>query len=199
MERGDLISVVAGVAIVLVVLLVLRPSVLSPSAGESTDATATPTATPALTAVATTTATAAPVEREPFRIVYTAHPEQQPNYLLPKNLTFLGGSDLPWDDDAAVFAFLQESRGGVTESFTVPYTLWQWNCSIDASSRPEYSRLRIALVNATDGAILDGAEIRSGERVSKTVQVSQRGFYFITSCQQVGSFTCALEYPVARR
>jgi len=199
MERGDLISVAAGIGIVIVVLLVLRPSVLTEATGPDGDATAYPTSTPDPTVVPTTTTAPVPDRPpSPFRIVYTSHPEQQPNYLLPKNLTFLGGSDLPWDDGVAVFALLQESRGGVTESFTVSYPLWRWNCSIDSSSRPEHALLRVALVNATDGSILDGAEIRSGERVSKTVQYSQRGFYFITSCQQISSFTCALEYPVPR-
>lgn len=200
MERGDLISVAAGIVIVLVVLLVLRPSILTESAGSGDErVTVNTTIMPSPTTVPVVT-TASPVRdpSSPFRIVYTSHPERQPNYLLPKNLTFLGGSDLPWDDDAAVFALLQESRGGVTETFAVTYPIWRWNCSIDASSRPQYALLRVALANATDGSILDGAEIRSGEQVSKTVQYSQRDFYFITSCQHVGSFTCTLEYPVPR-
>jgi len=132
----------------------------------------------------------------PYRIFYTSNPFTHPVVTLPENMNAYGVSDIPWrGSNYVTFAFIEESHGGLTQTFTVPYEIWIMNITVVAERQPQYARFRMVLCDATTGSIIDGAEILNGGTLSRIIVVSNTGMYMIISTQYVDWFRIDLETP----
>lgn len=193
MDIRDLITVVAACAIVAVLALVVQPALNGEGFfGGISEPTPTPTPEPVLM-----TPTPEPTETEPYRIFYTPNPSQYPLIFLPDHMSTFGASDPEWHSTQIErFGFLEEARGGITQYFSVPYTLWRVNSTLDARNHPQSGLLEWVLVNAENGEIIDGGEVRQGEVVRKNIQVSNTEMYFIVRVRDAYSYTLFFERPI---
>lgn len=106
-----------------------------------------------------------------------------------------GGSDPLWKENEGIvpFAYIEEARGGITEAFHVPYTVWRLNCSVSATVRPEAAHFRMALVDLESGSIIEGAELRYPGSIIKNVERGGKDFYLIVSVNEIDSYRITLE------
>lgn len=195
MDKGDVFSILAALVIVSLVAVVFQSPVAE--AGPEVPATVTPETTPK-PSVPLPTAPPSPMPPEPprpFRISYTAQFWDRPCCHLPDNLTFYGGSDPLWKNSADIvpFAYIEERRGGITETFHVPYAVWRLNCSVSATIRPGAAHFRMALVDLESGAIVEGADLRYPGSIIKNVQRGGKDFYLIVGVDEIDSYRITLE------
>ncbi|WP_292517707.1 hypothetical protein [Methanoculleus sp.] len=192
MDKGDILSILAALLIVSVAGIVFHPPAMEtgPEAPVSNPPESVPT--PPITA---SPAPTLPVPLEPARISYTTGIWSYPRCYLPDNLTQYGGSDPLWKEspDIVSFAYIEEARGGVTETFHVPYTVWRLNCSVSATVRPEAAHFRMALVERESGMIIEGADLRYPGTIVKNVERGGKDFYIIVSVDDVDSYRITLE------
>ena len=108
-----------------------------------------------------------------------------------------GASDVPLHEASPniPFAYIEESRGGLTQAFSVPYDVWVLNISVTANRQPQYAMFRMVLCDAK-GNILQGAEIQYPGTMYKVVEASGTGMYMIISTASVDSFRISLETPL---
>ncbi|MBP2145193.1 hypothetical protein J2129_000647 [Methanofollis sp. W23] len=182
MSSGDLLSVAAGVVIVILVAFGVQwwgdyqptdergTGSQHPSIANQTD--------PALT-------TPAPV-RAPsiFRISYVEKPVlKYKTYLIPDEMNLFGGSDPSWGpEDGVPFACLDATLGGVTETFYVPYQMWRMNCTV-TSEKPASSYVKAALVDAGNNTVIKGFELNGPGHIIKNIQIMPRDYYLIIESQ----------------
>lgn len=212
MERGDIIALAAGIAIVAVIAVVLKFGGILPGGGQETPVavrTPVPTQYSETPAVAVTTATLpvpttatpvlTPTDPVPYRIYYTSKPLEYPVFKLPEHMETYGASEIPWKDpDIVDFAYIDESRSGLTQEFIVPYGVWGMNISVEAVHKPQYARFDMALCNATDGRYLDAMEILNpGGTAFRSVQVSHWNMYIIIHMENVDRFRITFMTPRA--
>ena len=95
--------------------------------------------------------------------------------------------------DIVGFAYIQEARGGITETFHVPYAVWRLNCSVSATVRPEAAHFRMALVERETGSIVEGADLRYPGDIVKNVEIGNRNFYIIVGAEAIDSYRITLE------
>jgi hypothetical protein len=206
-EKGDIYTLIGGFICVLVVAILVKPGALSsvlpqpaPTAVQPVHTVVPVTALPADVNSSTVihpgvTATPRPVN-PPYRIFYTSNPFSHPVVRLPENMETFGASDILWKgQDLIPFAYLEESRGGVTGDFSVPYEVWMMNITMTADRQPQYARFRMALCDSKDGAFLEGVEILNRGTMYKIVQVSNTKMYMIISSENVDRFRISLETP----
>lgn len=190
MDKGDVFSIIAALIIVVAIAVIFRPPGADAGAAipEVPDSP-TPEITP------TPTITAPPAPPDPVRIFYTTGIWSYPLVRLPGNLTLYGGSDPPWKEtaDTIPFAYLEEARGGITETFHVPYAVWRLNCNVSSTIRPEAARFRMALVELESGAIVEGADLHYPGGIIKNVERGGKDFYLIVSVDEVDSYRITLE------
>jgi len=201
MERGDLAAVLIGI-----VCVVIFTAVFSPPASSSTSQVQVPVVPttvpvtpfvpvvqiPSPTPVIPATTTAAPLRR----IGYTTDYSRLPVRFLPSDLGQYGYSDAPWKYSTAVpFAYVGDTHGGITETFTVPYPVWRMTSTLTATRTPETARFRMILVDRTTGQILDGAEIRFPGTVTRTAVAVNRPLYMVIAVENADSFRITLETP----
>jgi hypothetical protein len=111
-------------------------------------------------------------------------------------MSSFGASDPLWRfNSSARFAYLEESHGGITTIFTVPYPVWRLNCTVSAWRSPEKAHIRLLLVDAEKGTIVNGIEWRNPGSVVKNVQSRFRPLYLIVSTEYVDRFVVSLETP----
>ncbi|KAF5047897.1 hypothetical protein DSECCO2_455710 [anaerobic digester metagenome] len=191
-DKGDVFSIVAALIIVVAVAVVFRP----PGADAGTEVPEGPA--PEITPTPSITAPPAP---EPTRISYTSGIWSYPLVHLPDNLTRYGGSDPPWKETADIipFAYLEEARGGITETFHVPYAVWRLNCSVSAIVRPEAAHFRMALIERERGTIVEGVDLHYPGSIIKNVERGGKDFYLIVSVDDVESYRITLETLPAYR
>jgi hypothetical protein len=137
-----------------------------------------------------------PLLPDPVRITYTKNYLPYPVHALPPDMNVFGASDPDWQwryKEVVAFAFLKEPVGGLTETFSVPYPVWRINSSLNATTTPQYALLQWVLVDAKTGEILEGGELRHGGRMTKTVQVSNTGMYFIVHTAHADGCLLSLE------
>ncbi len=116
--------------------------------------------------------------------------------MLPVNMETFGASELPAKTlEWVPFAFIEETRGGLTEVFSVPYPVWVINSTVVAQTRPQYSSFRMALCSAESGEIIEGEEILNRGTSYRIVQTSNTGMYMIISAENIDSFYIRLETP----
>lgn len=206
MEKGDIITLTAGLICVLVVALLMKPGAFFPAPSQAQVPVVTPVYTsPVLTPVMTTPGSASgqsagrivvtPADPA-YRIFYSSTPFAHPVVRLPENLHTFGSSDIPWrDQDLIPFAFMEESRGGITQNFSVPYDVWMLNITVTSERQPQYARFRMVLCDSNTGGFLEGAEILNRGTMYKIVQVSNTNMYMIIGSENVDQFRITLETP----
>lgn len=194
MNSGDLLSVVAGVAIVIIIACIAHPGWFPHSAVPAENTPSLPTQAPTLPLQVSQTPTPTPSIQEQ-KLTYVKYPALEYQITtIPENISYFGASDPPWSgSNISTFAYLEESRGGVTETFNVPYQVWRINCTLEMGRRPESADLSVLLVDAKDNTIVDGAEVRGAGTVIKNVELSNRPFYLIVKTQNPDPFRITLE------
>lgn len=207
MDKGDLYTFAGGFVVILLVAVIANPGVLSnipslsfPVKDPLVQATEVPT--PQVTVV-TVPPTGTPQVNltprppdAPYRIFYSTTPFAYPLVHLPANMIHYGASDIPLREtsQSIPFAYIEESRGGVTQAFTVPYEVWVLNISVTADRQPQYAMFRMVVCDAK-GNILQGAEIQYPGTMYKVVRASGPGMYMIITTTAVDSFRISLETP----
>jgi len=93
------------------------------------------------------------------------------------------------------FAFIEDSRGGLTRVFSVPYPVWVINTTVFAEHHPQYSNLRFALCYADTGGIIKGEEILNQGTSYRVVRISNVDMYMIITADSIDRFRITLETP----
>jgi len=205
-DSGDSIALAAGFLIVLFVAMLVHPEYLAvlqipfsvevPEAGTSPQIRIPAEPTP-VSEVQIPVIPALPGSRGPlYRITYTDRPYSYPLYLLPDNMETFGASELPARTlEWVPFAFVEDTRGGLTKVFSVPYPVWVINSTVIAKTRPQYSIFRMVLCSAESGEIVEGEEILNRGTSYRIVQTSNTGMYMVISTENIDSFYIRLETP----
>lgn len=207
MDSGDILALISGITIVILVAVLANPqyvswqqvSVENPS---HPAVTAPQTQVPVLTT--TVSVEPSPVvtpflpkpDAPPYRILYTDKPFSYPLYKIPENMETFGASEIPWQTREWVpFAFVENTRGGLTRVFSVPYPVWLINTTVVAENHPQYGIFRMVLCYADTGGIIKGEEILRGGRSYRIVQSSNTDMYMIISVENIDSYYISLETP----
>ncbi|MGC9434732.1 MAG: hypothetical protein ACP5C4_01395 [Methanomicrobiales archaeon] len=186
MDRGDLLSLVVGLGIVLI-LAVAYPALTAPESGDP-EPTEVPPGVPVTPPVTTAPATGV------FRIDYVDDFFSYPCYRLPDNLSTYGGSESPaWKGGTRTIARLDEERGGVSEIFIVHCPVWRLNCTVTAEIEPGKAQFRMMLVDARTGAIMDAGELLGAGHLYKNIQVQGAETYLVVGTRNVDRFSIAVE------
>ena len=205
-DSGDSIALAAGIIIVLFVAVMANPEYLAalqiPFSAEVPAAETIPqiripvAPTPVSQVQISVTPTPPGSRASMYRISYTDKPYSYPLYNLPVNMETFGASELPAKTlEWVPFAFIEDTRGGLTEVFSVPYPVWVINSTVVAKTRPQYSVFRMALCAAESGEIIEGEEILNRGTSYRIVQTSNTGMYMIISTENIDSFYIRLETP----
>ncbi|HEX3001409.1 MAG TPA: hypothetical protein VHN82_03415 [Methanoregula sp.] len=212
MEKGDLITLIGGVILVFAIALVLNPHYLSgfPLMGGKQPVTPvtttvstvrdtpglTLTPVPPLTAAVTRTPTAEPTIAPPYRLFYNSSPFSYPRFKMPDNVDLFGAGDIPFRGrEMVTFAFINESRGGLTQRFNVPYPVWTLNATVTAERTPQYGNFRMVLCYANNGTVIDGMEILNRGSMIRVIQTSGVDVYMIITTAYIDSDQIDLETP----
>jgi|WetSurMetagenome_2_1015567.scaffolds.fasta_scaffold13364_1 hypothetical protein len=206
-DSKDVLTLFAGIAIVIFVAVIANPQYLSAlqdfsgiSPG-STEAIAPPSVF----------APAAPYNPElipditsapqkpgvpPYTISFTDKPFTFPVYRLPENMETFGASEIPSQNEEWVpFAFIENNGGGLTQVFSVPYPIWMINTTVFADNQPQYANFRMALCYADTGGIIKGEEIVHPGTSYRVVRTSNTGMYLIISAENIDSYQLRFETP----
>jgi hypothetical protein len=205
-DKGDTIALAAGIIIVLFVAVMANPDYLTvlqipfsadiPATGTIPQiwipAEPTPVSQVQIPVIPTLPGSHASL----YRITYTDRPYSYPLYKLPGNMETFGASELPAKTlEWVPFAFVEDTRGGLTKVFSVPYPVWVINSTVVAKTRPQYSVFRMALCSAESGEIVEGEEILNQGTSYRIVQTSNTRMYLIISTENIDSFYIRLETP----
>jgi len=206
-DKGDLYTLIGGFVIILVIAVIANPGALSkvPSLPFSSSPTVQATVVPTsqVTVMMTPVPTQIPkvnltprLPDKPYRIYYTSNPFTYPVVRLPEYMSSFGASDIPLREEISIpFAYIEESRGGLTQSFSVPYEVWVLNISVTSEQYPQYAMFRMVLCDAK-GNVLDGAEIQYPGTLYRVVRAPGTGMYMIISTDSIDSFRISLETPL---
>jgi hypothetical protein len=201
-DRRDLITLAAGIGLVVLIAVAGKYAGLLPS--RTADV---PEATPVVTAsstlpgtLSTGTPSAIPSTTSdnpvPYRILYSEKPLDFPVFLLPEHLEVYGASDIMWrDPDVVPFAYIEESRSGLTQEFSFPYGVWGMNVTVFAVTKPQYARFEMALCYARDGKVIEGMELSGPGSEFRSVQVSNTGLYMIIHIENIDAFRITFITP----
>jgi hypothetical protein len=201
-KSGDIVTLIGGLVVVIVVAILANSGTIS---GVQTffhppptnvPVAAIPLPTPFLTLVPTQVLTPVPVPTPapPYRIFYTSNPFSYPVYKLPENMgTFGASGNLGYGQEMVPFAFVEDTRGGVTQKFFVPYPVWGMNITVTANRTPQYGNFRVVLADATDGRIIDGGEILNRGSMYRIIHTSNTDVYMIISTAYIDRFRIDLE------
>ena len=207
MDSGDVLALIAGIAIVISIAVIANPQYLSglPISQEGLVKPAVTGVQPRIPVTLTPeypepipvmTPVLPKPDALPSRIFYTDKPFTYPVYKMPDHMETFGASEIPWRTNEWVpFAFIEDSRGGLTRVFSVPYPVWVINTTVFAGHHPQYSNLRLALCYADTGGIIEGEEILNQGTSYRVVQVSNADMYMIISADSIDRFRITLETP----
>lgn len=198
-EKGDILTVVGGLVIVIVIALVANPQYLSgihsplqpvttPTAAVTQVPVPQETLIPIIIATPEPVATPLPIlpDAPPYRIYYNNDPFSYPRFKLPENMETFGASEIPLrNEELVTFAYVEDTRGGLTQKFSVPYPLWVLNITVNATRNPQYGNFRMVLCTASNGSIIDGSEILNRGSMYRVVQTSNTDLYMIISTQYI--------------
>ena len=204
MEKGDILTVAAGIAIVIVIAILANPPSISGIAPPVP--VATPVPTPALTPLPVITiitptlrvVTPAPVPTDApqYRIFYSNNPLSYPRFKVPENMETFGASDILWrNQDMVPFAFVEDKRGGLTQKFSIPYPLWVLNTTVTANITPQYGNFRMVLCYASDGKVIEGMEILNRGTAHRVIQTSNTELYMIITTAYIDRYRITFETP----
>ena len=205
MEKGDLLTLAAGVIIVLVVAVITNPHYLTgfspaPASSAKTSVETVIPAPPATIIPVTFSPTATPAPGPTiapvYRIFYSSDPFSYPKYKMPETMGTFGAGDLaPRGSDMIPFAFISEGRGGLTQKFTIPYPVWVINTTVFANKTPQYGNFRMVLCYANNGTIIDGEEILNRGSMIRVIETSGTEMYMIITTAYIDSFRIDFETP----
>jgi hypothetical protein len=208
-ETGDILTLVGGLVLVLIIAFATNPHYLSGISAPGTPVTTAPTPVPkvpelqpAIIPVVTITSpppsTPVPVRPDdpPYRIFYSSQPFTYPRFKLPENMETFGASDLPMRNEELVpFAYIEDTRGGLTQAFSVPYPVWVLNTTVIANRTPQYGNFKLALCYAANGTILNGDEILNRGTSYRILQTSNTDLYLIITTAYIDRYRVSLETP----
>ena len=206
-ETGDILTVAGGLFIVLVIALIANPQYLAGmqvslpgSTPLLTQTPPPPTTAPLL--LPPTTATQTPAEtpaasRTPVtssRIYYTDKPFTYPVVRLPERLEMFGESDVRRSgQDIVTFAYMEESRGGLSRVISIPYPVWTMDIRVIDNTTPNVASFRMALCYAANGTIIDGVELMHPGTAYKKIQTSNTPLYLIISTTNIEGYRIDLQ------
>jgi hypothetical protein len=205
-ESGDILALIAAMAIVIIVALIANPPDFSKKPVPS-GISAQPTETTLLPALSGTTSlgptqtslTDSDINKSyppPYRIFYTDKPFTYPVYKMPANMETFGASEILWRNQEWVpFAFIEDSRGGLTNVFSVPYPVWVLNTTVISGKNPQYSSLRFVLCFADNGGIIEGEEMLNPGTSYRIIHTSNTRMYLIIATGSIDHFRIYLETP----
>jgi hypothetical protein len=206
-ESGDFLTLLAGIAIVIIVAVVANPpdltgkqvslgTVVIPTAKTMDPAAPSPTSSLFLTPTSSVPSDISSSYPPPYRIFYTDKPFTYPVYKMPANMETFGASEILWRNKEWVpFAFIEDTRGGLTNVFSVPYPIWVLNTTVISEQNPQYSNLRFVLCYADTGGIIEGEEILNPQTSYRIVQTSNTKMYLIIATGSIDRFRIYLETP----
>jgi len=204
-DSGDILALLAGVVIVVVVAIIANPQYLSglqnslknpQNPSESilqinipfTIIPEFPDQTPVITPVKPKS------DVPPYRILFTDKPFTYPVYKLPENMVATGASEIPRQTREWVpFAFIENTRGGLTQVFSVPYPIWVINTTVIAENQPQYANFRMALCYADTGGIIKGEEIVKPGTSYRIVRTANTPMYLIISVKDIDLYHISFE------
>jgi len=203
-ESGDILTVVGALILVIAIALVANPQYLQGLTPPQPPVTITPVPSPVPTlaspsgsplpaspspSATETLPSPNPTPEPPYRLFYTDNPFSYPNVKLPDRMGTIGESDIPRSgQDVVIFAYLEDTRGGLTRVFSIPYPVWMLNITVNASRTPQLGTFRMALCYAGNGTIIDGAEILNQGSVYKKIQTSNTELYIIISTANIDRY-----------
>jgi hypothetical protein len=206
-DSGDVFTLFAGIAIVIFVAFMANPEYLS-GLQNSSERLLNPAETVEKTPIPVTfqpeypeqIPVIAPVKPKPdlppYRIFYTDKPFSYPVYKLPENMVTTGASEAPRQTQEWVpFAVIENSRGGLTQVFSVPYPIWVINTTVVAENQPQYANFRMALSYADTGGIITGEEIVKPGTSYRIVRTANTSMYMIIGVKNIDSYRIRLETP----
>ena len=207
MDSGDVLALLAGIAIVIVVAIIANPQYLS-ELQKSPEYLLKPGETVVQTPVPVTIEPEYPEQipvitprmpkpdLPPYRIFYTDKPFSYPVYKLPENPVTTGASETPRQTlELVPFAVIENTRGGLTQVFSVPYPVWVINTSVIAKNQPQYANFRMALCYADTGGIIKGEEIVKPGTSYRIVRIANTSMYMIISVRNIDLYHIRLETP----
>ena len=204
-EKGDILTVAGGLFIVLIIALIANPQYLAGlqvslpgSTPAPTQITLPPTSIPAQLPATTATPTPAPTASltpvPPSRIYYTDKPFTYPVVRLPERLEMFGESDVRRSgQDIVTFAYMEESRGGLSRVFSIPYPVWTMDIRVIDNTTPNLASFRMALCYAANGTIIDGVELMHPGTAYKKIQTSRTPLYLIISSTNIERYRIDLQ------
>jgi len=205
METRSIGAIGAGILAVVLIALIMRPPaqvlqlvsptpVPTPTPALALPTIPTPVPTPIPTPILLPAVTSEQVETR--SIGFSDRPWEYPLFNLPTGLERYGASDPPWRfNDSIVFAYINGTRGGVSERFGVPYPTWKLVCRSSSASWPEKARLRIAVVENATGEVLTGMDLQYPGTASRVIRTYNREFYLIVAPEHLDRYTITLEAP----
>lgn len=217
MNRSDVIMVVAGLAVVLIIgLVVQQPSLSVPWKSESIVDPASPDQIFLLPFEQENPVFSYPV----FTIQLVENPFGYPRAYMPGAGSFQSSTYQLIDGEryevfpifgsasytTAHKAFttiewipigiLEQSRGGVSTTFTVPKTpFWRIRTEVTADRFPGQAQFRYILCDAETGAVIDGGEVIGSGSMRSVLVSSEKEMYFIISATNVDAYRILLEMP----
>jgi hypothetical protein len=208
-ETGDILTIVGGLVLVLIIAFATNPHYLSGISSPAAPVTTVPTPEssapdlpPTIIPVVTITSPPAPTpvpvrpDDPPYRIFYSSQPFTYPRFKLPENMETFGASDLPLRNEELVpFAYIEDTRGGITQVFSVPYPVWILNTTVIANRTPQYGNFKMALCYAANGTILNGDEILNRGQSYRILQTSNTDMYLIITTAYIDRYRITLETP----
>ncbi len=206
-NSGDLLAFIAGMAIVIFVAIMANPQYLSglqnsPERPQNPAETVLQTSYPVMILteypeqfpVVTTTLPKSDVP--PYRIFFTDKPFTYPVYKLPENMLITGAPETPRQTQEWVpFAYIENTRGGLTQIFSVPYPIWMINTTVIAKNQPQYANFRMALCYADTGGLIKGEEIANQGTSYRIVRTANTSMYMIISARNLDLYHIRLETP----
>ncbi len=206
-ETGDILTVAGGLFIVLVIALIANPHYLSDLHIALPGGTPAPTPTPVpatqpaptlavpVTTIAPTATTAVPsTPVPPYRIFYTDKPFSYPVVRLPDNLDAVGESDIRRPgQDIVTFAYVEDTRGGLTRVFSIPYPVWAMDIQVIDNATPNVASFRMALCYTSNGTVIDGVELIHPGTAYKKIQTSNIPLYLIISTSGIDGYHIDLQ------
>lgn len=205
-ETGDILTVAGGFVIVLVIALIANPQYLAGLQVSRPGVTPAPTQIPPLpmtmpALLPSATGSPTPVQTPasltsvtPSRIYYTDKPFTYPVVRLPERLEMFGESDVRRSgQDIVTFAYIEETRGGLSRVFSIPYPVWTMDISVIDNTTPNLAGFRMALCYAANGTIIDGVELMHPGTAFKKIQTSNTPLYLIISTTNIEGYRIDLQ------
>lgn len=207
MDSRDLLTLFAGIAIVIFVAFMANPEYVSElqnlpemllKPAETVVKTPNPFTFPPEypEQIPVVTPGMPKPDAPPYRIFYTDKPFSYPVYKLPENMVTTGASEAPRQTQEWVpFAVIENTRGGLTQVFSVPYPIWVINTTVVAENQPQYANFRMALSYADTGGIITGEEIVKPGTSYRIVRTANTSMYMIIGVKNIDSYRIRLETP----